>query len=105
MAAVDATWIPSWPRLEPTNGARPCLTRMCMRSSSAFAMHIQRWRLRCSSLFAVSARVVVAIKRSLPIPLLRSGSAPRERDDRDGDDRAIGERTAQRAAGDGLPDT
>jgi len=34
-----------WPRLEPTNGARPCFTRMCMRLSRAFAIVIQRWIL------------------------------------------------------------
>src|SRR5256885_5701233 len=105
IAAVDATWMPSCPRLEPTNGARPCLTRICIRSSSALAMHIQRWRFRYSSRVLASARVVVAIEGSLPIPLLRSGSAARERDDGEGDDRAVGERAAQRAAGDGLPDT
>src|SRR5690348_10299734 len=60
MAAVDATWMPSWPRLEPTKGARPCLTRMCMRSSSALAMHIQRCSWRYSSRVALSAAVVVA---------------------------------------------
>src|SRR5438128_2688717 len=49
--------MPSWPRLEPTNGARPCLTRMCMRSSSALAMHIHRCSWRYSSLVAVSALV------------------------------------------------
>src|SRR5216683_840874 len=62
MAAVDATWMPSWPRLDPTNGARPCLTRMCMRLSSALAMDIQRWSWRYSSWVAVSRRVVVAIR-------------------------------------------
>src|SRR5207302_7330963 len=105
MAAVEATCMPSWPRLDPTKGARPCLTRMCMRSSSAFAMHIQRCKFRYSSRVLASARVVVAIEGSLPIPLSRSGSAAREGDDGEDDDRAVGERAAQRAAGDGLPDT
>src|SRR6267378_7593538 len=58
--------MPSWPRLEPTNGALPCLTSMCMRSSRALAMHIQRWSCRYSALVpAGAATVVLAIALSL----------------------------------------
>src|SRR5258708_10202025 len=54
--------MPSCPRLDPTNGARPCLTRMCIRSSSALAMHIHRWIWRYCSRVTVPLRVVVAIR-------------------------------------------
>src|SRR5713226_1739262 len=80
MAAVDATWIPSWPRLEPTNGARPCLTRMCIRSSSALAMHIHRWSCRYSSLFPAGAATLalamapLSLSRSLPVLVSPEGS-------------------------------
>src|SRR5438105_7657356 len=41
--------MPSWPRAEPTKGARPCLTRMCIRSSSALVRAMKRWMRRYSS--------------------------------------------------------
>src|SRR6202165_5166547 len=75
MAAVDATWIPSWPRLEPTNGARPCLTRMWMRSSSALAMHIHLWSWRYSAL--VSAGAAIPVLAIPPLSLVASGQSSR----------------------------
>src|SRR6476469_8378840 len=65
--------MPSCPRLEPTNGARPCLTNMCMRSSRALAMHIQWWSWRYSSLVPAWWRTFVAIAFSLCRGCQRSG--------------------------------
>src|SRR3989442_15675475 len=53
--------MPSCPRAEPTKGARPCLTRACMRSSSALAAHIQPWMRRYSPRLAPPALVACAL--------------------------------------------
>src|SRR5438128_1592039 len=69
--------MPSWPRAEPTNGARPCRTSMCIRSSSAFVAHMARWSRRYSSRVASPSSIArtVAPDRDGDLGHLVSGHA------------------------------